>query len=101
MKGFFYVSLLLGILKEIAGNTIIHKTDSDEKVTVLFDLVQEVFQKMLECIACIFRKQPEESLPVLCLNGLGYLIGGGGGVGRWVLVGRVDGYSQGDWVRCV
>lgn len=64
VKGFFYVSLLLGILKEIAGNTIIHKTDSDEKVTVLFDLVQEVFQKMLECIACIFRKQPEESLPL-------------------------------------
>ncbi|XP_028629032.1 condensin-2 complex subunit G2 [Grammomys surdaster] len=62
VKGFFYVSLLLGILKEIAGNSMIHATDSDEKLTVLFDLVQEVFQKMLECVACIFKKQPEESL---------------------------------------
>lgn len=57
VKEFFYISLLLGILKEIA----IQKTDSDE-VTVLFDLVQEVFQKMLECVAWTFRKQPEESL---------------------------------------
>lgn len=62
VKEFFYVSLLLGILKEIAGNSMIYRTDSDEKVTVLFDLVQEVFQKMLECVACVFRKQPEESL---------------------------------------
>ncbi|CAH6779587.1 condensin-2 complex subunit G2 [Phodopus roborovskii] len=62
VKGFFYISLLLGILKEITGNSIIQKTDSDEKVTVLFDLVQEVFQKILECVAWTFRKQPEESL---------------------------------------
>ncbi|XP_052040792.1 condensin-2 complex subunit G2 [Apodemus sylvaticus] len=61
VKGFFYISLLLGILKEIAGNTMIHGTDSDKKVTLLFDLVQNVFQKMLECVACIFRKKPEES----------------------------------------
>ncbi|XP_057639200.1 condensin-2 complex subunit G2 isoform X2 [Chionomys nivalis] len=61
VKEFFYISLLLGILKEIAGNSMIQKTDSEE-VTVLFDLVQEVFQKMLECVAWIFRKQPEESL---------------------------------------
>ncbi|ERE72594.1 condensin-2 complex subunit G2 isoform 1 [Cricetulus griseus] len=64
VKGFFYISLLLGILKEIAGNSMIQKTDSDEEVAVLFDSVQEVFQKMLECVAWTFRKQPEESLPV-------------------------------------
>lgn len=61
VKEFFYISLLLGILKEIAGSSMIQKTDSEE-VTVLFDLVQEVFQKMLECVAWTFRKQPEESL---------------------------------------
>lgn len=64
MKGFFYVSLLLGILKEITGSSMIHRIDSDEEVTVLFDLVQEVFQKMLECVAGTFRKQSEESLPL-------------------------------------
>ncbi|XP_055463527.1 condensin-2 complex subunit G2 [Psammomys obesus] len=64
VKGFFYVSLLLGILKEITGSSMIHRIDSDEEVTVLFDLVQEVFQKMLECVAGTFRKQPEESLPL-------------------------------------
>lgn len=64
VKGFFYISLLLGILKEIAGNSMIQKTDSDEEVAVLFDSVQEVFQKMLECVAWTFRKQPEESLPL-------------------------------------
>ncbi|EGW01367.1 Condensin-2 complex subunit G2 [Cricetulus griseus] len=43
---------------------MIQKTDSDEEVAVLFDSVQEVFQKMLECVAWTFRKQPEESLPL-------------------------------------
>ncbi|KAK7801104.1 hypothetical protein U0070_022767 [Myodes glareolus] len=61
VKEFFYISLLLDILKEIAGSSMIQKTDSEE-VTVLFDLVQEVFQKMLECVAWTFRKKPEESL---------------------------------------
>jgi condensin-2 complex subunit G2 len=64
VKGFFYVSLLLGILKEITGSSMIQKRDSDEDVTALFDTVQEVFQKMLECIARSFRTQPEEGLRV-------------------------------------
>ncbi|XP_051008459.1 condensin-2 complex subunit G2 [Acomys russatus] len=62
VKGFFYTSLLLGILKEITGSSVVPRTDSFEEVTVLFDSVQEVFQKMLECVAGTFRQQPEESL---------------------------------------
>uniref|UniRef100_A0A2K5RZM3 Non-SMC condensin II complex subunit G2 n=1 Tax=Cebus imitator TaxID=2715852 RepID=A0A2K5RZM3_CEBIM len=65
VKGFFYVSLLLDILKEITGNSLIQKTDSDEEVAVLLDTVQKVFQKMLECIARSFKKQPEEGLRLL------------------------------------
>ncbi|XP_042556945.1 condensin-2 complex subunit G2 [Dipodomys spectabilis] len=65
VKGFFYVSLLLGILKEVTGSSLIQKTDSDEEVTALFDKVQEVFQKMLEYIARSFRTQPEEGLRLL------------------------------------
>nr|XP_054511408.1 condensin-2 complex subunit G2 isoform X5 [Pan troglodytes] len=64
VKGFFYVSLLLDILKEITGSSLIQKTDSDEEVAMLLDTVQKVFQKMLECIARSFRKQPEEGLRV-------------------------------------
>lgn len=65
VKGFFYVSLLLDILKEITGNSCIQKMDSEEEVTTLFDTVQKVFQKLLECIARSFRKQPEEGLRLL------------------------------------
>lgn len=79
VKEFFYISLLLGILKEIA----IQKTDSDE-VTVLFDLVQEVFQKMLECVAWTFRKQPEESLQVLFFNWPGLTVLSAVGIEWWL-----------------
>lgn len=65
VKGFFYVSLLLDILKEITGNSCIQKIDSEGDVTTLFDTVQKVFQKLLECIARSFRKQPEEGLRLL------------------------------------
>lgn len=65
MKGFFYVSLLLGILKEVTRSSLKQKTDSDGDVAALFDIVQKVFQKMLECMAWNFRKQPEEGLRVL------------------------------------
>lgn len=65
MKGFFYVALLLGILKEIAGSSLKHQTDSDEKLATLFDMVQKVFQKLLECMAWSFRTHPEEGLRVL------------------------------------
>lgn len=41
------------------------KPDSDEEVATLFDMVQKVFQKLLECMARSFRKQPEEGLRVL------------------------------------
>ncbi|XP_008831281.1 condensin-2 complex subunit G2 [Nannospalax galili] len=65
VKGCFYISLLLGILKEVTKGSIIQKTDSNEEVTVLLDSVQEVFQKMLECVARTFRKQQEESVLLL------------------------------------
>lgn len=66
VKGFFYVSLLLGILKEITGSSLMWKTDSEEEVAVVFDMVQKVFQQMLECMARSFKKQPEEGLQLLC-----------------------------------
>uniref|UniRef100_A0A4W2G5Z9 Condensin-2 complex subunit G2 n=1 Tax=Bos indicus x Bos taurus TaxID=30522 RepID=A0A4W2G5Z9_BOBOX len=65
VKGFFYVSLLLGILKEITGSSLTWKTDSEEEVAVVFDMVQKVFQQMLECMARSFKKQPEEGLQLL------------------------------------
>lgn len=65
VKGFFYVSLLLGILKEVTGSSLMQKPDSDEEVATLFDMVQKVFQKLLECMARSFRKQPEEGLRLL------------------------------------
>ncbi|KAI5153877.1 Condensin-2 Complex Subunit G2 [Manis pentadactyla] len=65
VKGFFYVSLLLGILKEAARSSLVQKANSDEDVTALFDMVQKVFQKMLECMARSFKKQPEEGLRLL------------------------------------
>uniref|UniRef100_A0A8I3NXY7 Condensin-2 complex subunit G2 n=1 Tax=Canis lupus familiaris TaxID=9615 RepID=A0A8I3NXY7_CANLF len=65
VKGFFYVSLLLGILKEVTGSSLKQTPDSGEEVATLFDMVQKVFQKMLECMAWSFRKQPEEGLRLL------------------------------------
>ncbi|XP_032250283.1 condensin-2 complex subunit G2 isoform X2 [Phoca vitulina] len=65
VKGFCYVSLLLGILREVTGNSLMQKPDSDEEVATLFDMVQKVFQKLLECMARSFRKQPEEGLRLL------------------------------------
>ncbi|XP_066241784.1 condensin-2 complex subunit G2 isoform X1 [Saccopteryx leptura] len=65
VKGSFYVSLLLGILKEVTGSSSKQKIDSDEEVAMLFGMVQKVFQKMLECMAWNFKKQPEEGLRLL------------------------------------
>ncbi|XP_006887723.1 PREDICTED: condensin-2 complex subunit G2-like [Elephantulus edwardii] len=65
VKGFFYMSLLLGILKEITRNLLLQKSDSNEEVVTLFDTIQKVFQNMLECIARCFKKQPEEGLRLL------------------------------------
>nr|KAF6271979.1 non-SMC condensin II complex subunit G2 [Pipistrellus kuhlii] len=65
VKGFFYVSLLLGILKEVTESSLKQKTDSDEEVATLFDMIQKVFQKMLECMAWSFKKKPEEGLRLL------------------------------------
>lgn len=78
MKGFFYVSLLLGILKEVTRSSLKQNTDSDGDVAALFDTVQKVFQKMLECVAWNFRKQPEEGLRVLASSQ-------GGTVRHWVV----------------
>uniref|UniRef100_A0A8C3YKU7 Condensin-2 complex subunit G2 n=1 Tax=Catagonus wagneri TaxID=51154 RepID=A0A8C3YKU7_9CETA len=65
VKGFFYVSLLLSILKEITRSSLMQKTDSEEEVAALFDMIQKVFQQMLECMARSFKKQPEEGLRLL------------------------------------
>ncbi|KAI5775111.1 NCAPG2 [Gulo gulo luscus] len=65
VKGFFYASLLLGILKEVTGSSLMQRPDSDEDVAMLFDMVQKVFQKLLECMARSFRKQPEGGLQLL------------------------------------
>ncbi|XP_062956346.1 condensin-2 complex subunit G2 [Cynocephalus volans] len=65
VKGFFYISLLLGILKEVTGSSLTQKADSDGEIVALCDAVQKVFQKMLECVAKSFRKQPEEGLRLL------------------------------------
>nr|XP_030710232.1 condensin-2 complex subunit G2 isoform X6 [Globicephala melas] len=65
VKGFFYVSLLLGILKEVTRSSLTQKADSEKDVSTLLDLVQKVFQQMLECMARSFRKQPEEGLQLL------------------------------------
>lgn len=65
-KGFFYVAPLLGILKEVAGSAAVPRAESEEEAAVLCDAVQKVFQKMLECVAWSFRKQPEEGLRLLC-----------------------------------
>uniref|UniRef100_A0A286ZI22 Condensin-2 complex subunit G2 n=1 Tax=Sus scrofa TaxID=9823 RepID=A0A286ZI22_PIG len=65
VNGFFYVSLLLSILKEVTRSALMQKTDSGEDVATLFDMVQKVFQQMLECMARSFRKQPEEGLRLL------------------------------------
>lgn len=62
---------------------MIQKTDSEE-VTVLFDLVQEVFQKMLECVAWTFRKQPEESLQVLFFSWPGLTVLSAVGIEWWL-----------------
>lgn len=88
MKGFFYVSLLLGILKEVTESSLKQKADSDEEVATLFDMVQKVFQKMLECMAWSFKKKPEEGLRVLNV-----FTGWGGETsdGRAVLTGRARG----------
>ena len=68
------MSLLLGILKEVTGSSLIQKPDSDEEAVTLFDTVQKVFQKMLECMARSFRKQPEEGLRVLLPSRAGLLV---------------------------
>lgn len=61
VKG-FYVLLVLGILKEVTRSSLIQKRDSDEEGTVLFNTVQNMFQKMLEHIAQRFKKHPKEGL---------------------------------------
>ncbi|XP_045877162.1 condensin-2 complex subunit G2 isoform X3 [Meles meles] len=63
VKGFFYAPLLLGVLKEVTGSSLMRRPDED--VATLFDMVQKVFQKLLECMARSFKKQPEEGLRLL------------------------------------
>lgn len=46
----------------------------DEDVATLFDMVQKVFQKLLECMARSFKKQPEEGLRVLTPSQDGLLV---------------------------
>ncbi|XP_074049351.1 condensin-2 complex subunit G2 isoform X2 [Macrotis lagotis] len=64
-KGFFCIPLLLCILKEMTASSLIQKSNSNEEVEAFFDLIQKVFQKMLECVAYSFKKQEEEGLQLL------------------------------------
>ncbi|XP_036616095.1 condensin-2 complex subunit G2 [Trichosurus vulpecula] len=64
-KGYFCIPLLLCILKEMTASSLIQKSDSNEEVETFFDLIQKVFQKILECVAYNFKKQEEEGLQLL------------------------------------
>ncbi|XP_038611676.1 condensin-2 complex subunit G2 [Tachyglossus aculeatus] len=64
-RGSFCVPVLLNALKDIIAIFSVHNTYSDEEVTVIFDAVQKVFQKMLECVVRSLKKKQEGSAMLL------------------------------------
>ncbi|NXY16369.1 CNDG2 protein, partial [Atrichornis clamosus] len=62
--GGFCAPVLLCALKEITEASLTENTDTDE-VTNLFHTVQNVLQKILECVACRLRKQQEEGIQLI------------------------------------
>ncbi|NWV79923.1 CNDG2 protein, partial [Dasyornis broadbenti] len=60
-RGGFCAPVLLCALKEIIEASVTQNTETDE-VTNLFHTLQNVFQKILECLACRVKKQQEEGI---------------------------------------
>ncbi|XP_032865632.2 condensin-2 complex subunit G2 isoform X2 [Tyto alba] len=60
-RGGFCAPVLLYALKEIVEASVTQNTETDE-VANLFHVVQTVFQKVLECVACRLKNQQEEGI---------------------------------------
>uniref|UniRef100_A0A8B9SYW3 Condensin-2 complex subunit G2 n=1 Tax=Anas platyrhynchos TaxID=8839 RepID=A0A8B9SYW3_ANAPL len=58
------VFLLLCVLKEITEASLTQNTETHE-VESLLHAVQTVFQKILECVSCRLKKQPEEGIQLI------------------------------------
>ncbi|NXH32303.1 CNDG2 protein, partial [Myiagra hebetior] len=63
-RGGFCAPVLLCALKEITEASLTQNTETDE-VTNLFHTLQNVFQKILECVACRLKKQQEEGIQLI------------------------------------
>ncbi|NXJ23605.1 CNDG2 protein, partial [Dicrurus megarhynchus] len=63
-RGGFCAPVLLCALKEIIEVSLTQNTETDE-VTNLFHTLQNVFQKVLECVACRLKKQEEEGIQLI------------------------------------
>ncbi|NXJ65941.1 CNDG2 protein, partial [Rostratula benghalensis] len=65
-RGGFCAPVLLYTLKEITEGFLMQNAETDE-VANLFQAVQTVFQKVLECVACRLKKQQEEGIQLIHL----------------------------------
>ncbi|NWU78108.1 CNDG2 protein, partial [Onychorhynchus coronatus] len=63
-RGGFCAPVLLHALKEIVGASLTQNTETDE-VANLFHTVQNVLQKVLECVAQRLKKQQEEGIQLI------------------------------------
>ncbi|XP_031955200.1 condensin-2 complex subunit G2 isoform X1 [Corvus moneduloides] len=63
-RGGFCAPVLLCVLKEIIEASLTQNTETDE-VTNLFHSLQNVFQKILECVAHRLKKQQEEGIQLI------------------------------------
>ncbi|NWV64047.1 CNDG2 protein, partial [Malurus elegans] len=63
-RGCFCAPVLLCALKEITEASLTQNTETDE-VTNLFHTLQNVFQKILECVAHRLKKQQEEGIQLI------------------------------------
>ncbi|XP_048183685.1 condensin-2 complex subunit G2 isoform X2 [Corvus hawaiiensis] len=63
-RGAFCAPVLLCVLKEIIEASLTQNTETDE-VTNLFHSLQNVFQKILECVAHRLKKQQEEGIQLI------------------------------------
>lgn len=66
-RGGFCAPVLLCALKEIIEASLNQNTETEE-VTNLFHTLQNVFQKILECVAHRLEKKQEEGIQVSCHN---------------------------------
>ncbi|NXE32946.1 CNDG2 protein, partial [Ptilorrhoa leucosticta] len=63
-RGGFCAPVLLCTLKEITEASLTQNTETDE-MTNLCHTLQNVFQKILECVACRLKKQQEEGIQLI------------------------------------